>query len=202
MKNIAALFASTRPLGKFGAIVADPGTKFDVRSRKGITSRSAETKYTTLTDEELMQLPVGDLAMRDCHLFYWDTSARLVAGRHIPIMKAWGFTPSAMAFVWVKTNKNADPRWLNVARSFPIGTGYTTRKNAEFCILGRRGSPQRWSKSVRELLIAARREHSRKPEEFYERVMSYCEGPYVDLFSRTSRVGWSTWGDEAGRWAA
>jgi N6-adenosine-specific RNA methylase IME4 len=63
--------------------------------------------------------------------------------------------------------------------------------------LARRGSPKRRSAKVRELIVSPRREHSRKPDEIHERIERYCAGPYVELFARSSRKGWKTWGAEA-----
>jgi len=184
----------------YGVIVTDCGTPFDAYSAKGETSRSPQKKYTTMPDDELAALPVGDLAARDCFLFYWDTTARVVAGRHLPIIKAWGFKPTALAFTWLKLIPSAsDAIWL--PRDLNFGPGFTTRKNTELCILGRRGSPKRLSKSVFEIIISARREHSRKPEEFYSRVMQYAAGPYLELFSRTARRGWDCSGDQLGYFA-
>ena len=54
----------------------------------------------------------------------------------------------------------------------------------------------RIAKNVRELILAPRREHSRKPDEFYSRVEAYCAGPYLELFAREQRSGWSSWGNE------
>ncbi|MFA5951514.1 MAG: MT-A70 family methyltransferase [Hyphomicrobium sp.] len=185
---------------KYGAIAADPGTPFDAYSAKGETSRSPQKKYTTKSDEEIAAMPVHLLAARDCFLFYWDTTARIAVGRHIPIMKAWGFKPTAFAFTWFKLNlrEPATPFFLP-RHSMNFGPGLTTRKNTEVCILGRRGSPRRMSKSIREEIFAPRREHSRKPEEFYDRVKLYAAGPYAELFSRTNRPGWDVWGDQAGK---
>ena len=73
-----------------------------------------------------------------------------------------------------------------------------TRKNVEISWLGRRGKPKRLSTSLRELIIAPRREHSRKPDEQYQRIEQFCAGPYVELFARTRRAGWHQWGDELG----
>jgi N6-adenosine-specific RNA methylase IME4 len=81
--------------------------------------------------------------------------------------------------------------------SFHMGQGYTTRKNAEDVLLFRRGKPERISKSVHEIIIAPRRDHSRKPEEFYERAEKYCPGPRLEMFTRFTRPGWSAWGNEA-----
>ena len=77
-----------------------------------------------------------------------------------------------------------------------MGNGYGTRQNSEICWLGRRGSPRRKAKDVRELIIAQRREHSRKPDEQYERIEALCAGPYVELFARQRRPGWTAWGDQ------
>lgn len=191
------------PRNHFGVIAADPGTRFNAYSAKGETARTPQKKYTTLPDNEIAALPIAGLAKRDAHLFYWDTTARIVAGRHIPIMRAWGFEPTALAFGWVKTRLYENPElFLSAATSFHVGMGFTTRKNMELCVLGRRGSPKRLRKDVRELIIAPRREHSRKPEEFYERVQQYADGPYLELFARQERAGWIVWGDETSKFDA
>jgi len=80
-----------------------------------------------------------------------------------------------------------------------MGNGYGTRHNAEDCWLGRRGKPQRKSKGVRELIVAPVREHSRKPDEVYQRIEALCAGPYVELFARQQWPGWICVGDEIGK---
>jgi N6-adenosine-specific RNA methylase IME4 len=188
------------PLHHFGVIATDCGTKFETYSPKGETSRSPQKKYTTLTDAELMQLPVGDYAGKDCFLFYWDTTARVAAGRHIPIITAWGFKPTAVAFTWFKLRK-CEPAvpFFMPRQSMHFGAGLTTRKNTELCILARRGKPKRLSFGIREEIFAPVREHSRKPDEFFERAERYAAGPYLELFSRSDREGWITAGDEKGK---
>lgn len=189
-------------LGHFGVIATDCGTRFEAFSAKGETSRTPQKKYTTLRDNEIAALPVGDYAARDCFLFYWDTTARIAVGRHIPIIKAWGFEPTAFAFTWFKLNKNEPQTPFFLPRqSMKMGPGLTTRKNTEVCILAHRGSPKRLSASVREEIFAPVREHSRKPDEFFDRVEQYAAGPYLELFSRSDRAGWTTRGDQAGTFA-
>jgi N6-adenosine-specific RNA methylase IME4 len=80
-----------------------------------------------------------------------------------------------------------------------MGGGYGTRKNVEVCWLGRRGSPQRKSKGVRELIIAPRREHSRKPDEVDSRIEALCDGPYLEMYARQRWPGWTCIGDEVGK---
>lgn len=186
------------PLAHFGAIATDCGTRFDAYSAKGETARSPQKKYSTMADDDLAALPVGDYAAKNSFLFYWDTSARVAVGKHIPIIKRWGFKPTAVAFTWFKLNKNepATPFFLP-RHSMKMGSGLTTRKNTEICILAHRGSPKRLSASVREEIFEPVREHSRKPDQFFERVQQYCAGPYLELFARCSRAGWTTRGDQA-----
>ena len=69
-------------------------------------------------------------------------------------------------------------------------------------MLGTRGRPVRLSRSVRQLVLAPRREHSRKPDEVYERIEQLVGGPYLEMYSRTAREGWTAWGDQTGRWVA
>ena len=75
-------------------------------------------------------------------------------------------------------------------RDFFTGMGFWTRANPELCLLATRGKPQRRATDVAKLLIAARREHSRKPDETYGRIERLVEGPYLELFARATRPGW------------
>lgn len=138
-------------------------------------------------------MPVGDLARADCHLFLWATGPCLPHA--LQVMTAWGFRYSALGFVWVKLNKRAPVLFWD-SPSFFMGMGHTTRQNAELVLLGRRGSPKRKSKAVRQLLVAPRGVHSEKPEELQNRIEAYADGPYCELFARRVRPGWDCWGDE------
>lgn len=131
-------------------------------------------------------------------LFHWITGALLVRGEHIPVMRAMGFEPTAMGFVWIKLNANASPQFFTIRDIFS-GGGFTTRKNAEFCIIGKRGRSLRLDAGINEVIVAPRREHSRKPDEVFRRIERYCDGPRVDLFGRQSRPGWTVVGNESGK---
>lgn len=134
---------------------------------------------------------------KDAALFFWITGPHLVLGNHIPIMKAMGFKPTAMAFVWVKLNKKAGKLFFTLD-DLKVGHGFTTRSNAEFCILGKRGRSLRIAKDVKEPIIDNLREHSRKPDEFRDRVDRYV-GPdrrVVELFGRSGHPKWDSMGLE------
>jgi N6-adenosine-specific RNA methylase IME4 len=144
----------------------------------------------------LATLPVRDIAARDAFLFFWTTGPFLAIGAHTEVMRAWGFEPTALAFVGVKLNPRAPSLFFRRARPL-FRAGPHERENAEFVILGRRGKPKRLAADVHEIVIAPRRESGRKPDEIYRRVERYCVGPRLDLFARASRDGWTAYGDEA-----
>lgn len=196
------------PLEKtFDCIVADPPWTHKTYSDKG-KERSAERHYPCMTRQEIIDLPVKSMTKANCHLFLWITGPQLVIGAHLPIMTAWGFTPSSMAFVWVKPLDRLVSGHLILPPvadvDFSMGLGHTTRQNAEFCLLGRRGDPRRDRKDIRQIIVAQRREHSRKPEEFHRKVRDYV-GPdkaVLELFAREERPQdkkWSVWGNEVGK---
>ena len=145
--------------GYYRAISADPPWSYECFSEKG-KGRSADQHYVTMRSPEIEQFPVGELAARDAHLFLWITGPCLAKGMHLPVMQAWGFTPSALAFVWIKPKRGpfANGRPFLDETLFAMGMGHTTRANAEYVVLGRRGSPRRLRKDVRQLIVEPKRE--------------------------------------------
>jgi N6-adenosine-specific RNA methylase IME4 len=77
-----------------------------------------------------------------------------------------------------------------------MGMGYWTRANTEPCLLATRGKPKRLDAGVRQGIIAPRQEHSRKPDEIHDRIERLVAGPYLELFARRPRAGWTVWGNE------
>lgn len=177
-------------------VLADPPWDHQMRSAKGITSRHASAHYPVMKLADIKAMPVNDILARDCHLFLWTTWPHLEQA--LEVMKAWGFKYSSDFLIWVKLNPTkTDLMWFGET-DFHVGTGYTSRKNTEVCLLGRRGSPKRLSRGTRELLISSRRQHSRKPDSTYGRIEGYCPGPRLELFSRENRPGWTAWGRDVG----
>ena len=72
--------------------------------------------------------------------------------------------------------------------------GYWTRASSEVCLLGTRGKPKRLNADVRQGIIAPVRQHSRKPDGIHERIERLVAGPYLELFARQQREGWTAWG--------
>ena len=193
---------SNYPSDHYAVIAADPAWTFVTRSQKG-KGRSAEQHYGCLSIGEIKSLPVSDLAARDCVLFLWVTDPHLKIG--LEVMDAWGFTYKTVGFTWAKLQASmamvpCETPWSE--RSFFTGMGYWSRSNPEMCLLGTRGSPKRVNRDVPQLIIAPRREHSRKPDEAYDRMRRLVCGSAIELFARTTRPGWDSWGDDVERFAA
>ena len=181
-------------------VAADPPWFF--RTRTGFVSdRDPRQHYDVMTIEKIKALPVRDLVAPDAHLFLWCTGPCLEQA--FDVMRAWGFRYSGMGFVWIKLKRSHNAKQLQFLRSaeadLHTGLGFTTRKNAEFCLLGRRGNAKRIAKDVREVIMSPLREHSRKPDEAYERMERYAAGPRLELFARQSRPGWDSWGNQVTR---
>ena len=161
-------------------------------------ARSADRHYVTMAADAIEQLPVSEVAACHAHLFLWITGpswceeciSRLCArgASSPPQSHSSGSSPTRKAF--------ANGGFFLDETLFAKGMGHTTRQNAEYVVLGRRGKPRRLRKDVHQLIIQPRREHSRKPDELYARVERYCTGPYLELFARQRRPGWDCWGNE------
>jgi N6-adenosine-specific RNA methylase IME4 len=176
------------PKHHFATMLVDAPYHFGTYSKKG-QGRSPSQHYSDMTIDELAKLPVADLAAPDCWLFNWIPDPHIEAG--LALMKAWGFSISGKAHTWAKQNPSGT--------GWHFGMGFTTRKNTESCWLGRRGKPKILAHDVRELIIAPRREHSRKPDEIYGGIERMCAGPYLEMFARQQWPGWSAWGDQVDR---
>jgi N6-adenosine-specific RNA methylase IME4 len=164
----------------------DPPWAFNTWSGKQMTPhRTANDHYTTMKMPDLMALPIPDLAAKDCALFVWTVDSHVDVT--IDLIRHWGFTFKTRAFDWIKTAQNGQPR---------MGMGYWTRKASEECFLATRGKVKRMDKGVRQVIMAPRREHSRKPDEIYERIEALVGGPYLEMFARQRRQGWDAWGNE------
>jgi N6-adenosine-specific RNA methylase IME4 len=180
-------FAGLRPAGGFGLIMADPPWLFSTRSPKGVTAKGAGGQYRCASQAWICDLPVRDLAAKDCVLWLWATNPMLPEA--FEVMAAWGFQFKTAGH-WAKTTRHGKQAF---------GTGYILRCAGEPFLIGTRGAP-RTSRSVRSVIMGPVRQHSRKPEEAYAAAEALMpDVQRLELFSRASRAGWSVWGNEAGK---
>lgn len=183
--------------GHFGAILADPPWHWAPWAMPAPDSpsyvRHACAHYETMPLDQIKAMPVKDFAAKDCALFLWFVWPMLPHA--LEVIDAWGFTFKTCAFCWTK----ADARQVDMFEPdtpVVIGPGYWTRSNTEACLLATTGRPKRQANDVRQAIIAPRRQHSRKPDEIAGRIERLVRGPYLELFARTRRAGWTAWGNE------
>jgi N6-adenosine-specific RNA methylase IME4 len=188
------------PRGHFAAILADPPWGFNLwwggRTNKtpvGVPSRATLPHYKTIREPELSALPVESLAAGDCVLFLW--TCWPVLEWSIRNLAAWGFQYKTCGFCWVKAHAGQIDMFRDDIEPH-MTLGYWTRSNSEVCLLATRGNPKRRDAGVKQAIIEPRREHSRKPDCVHERIERLVGGPYLELFARQSRPGWTTWGNE------
>lgn len=175
--------------GAYSLIMADPPWRFELYSVEG-EEKSAQGQYATMGLDEIAALPVADLARAAAVLWLWATAPMLP--QQLAVMAAWGFTFKTSG-VWVKRTKHG---------KVGFGTGYVLRNAHEPFLIGTRGAP-RTSRSVRSVIEAGLREHSRKPEEAFAAAEQLMPGQRrCELFSRARRACWDTWGHEAGKFDA
>jgi len=148
--------------------------------------------------EEIYALPVQSLAAANCVLFIWVTWPMLAHG--LETIEAWGFKYKTCAFAWMKAN-GAQIDLFQDDISADMLTGYWTRANSEVCLLATKGQPKRLNADVRQGIIEPRREHSRKPDCIATRIERLVAGPYIELFARTQRHNWDSWGNQVNRFA-
>lgn len=174
---------------RFGTVLADPPWQFQNRTGKIAPENRRLTRYSTLSLEEIMELPVAQIVKPMAHLYLWCPNALLPEG--IAVMGAWGFAYKSN-LVWHKVRKDGG--------SDGRGVGFYFRNVTELVLFGVRGKNARTlapGRSQVNLLAARKREHSRKPDELYE-VMEACSpSPHIELFARGVRKNWITWGNEA-----
>jgi N6-adenosine-specific RNA methylase IME4 len=173
---------------RFRTILADPPWRFANRTGKVAPEHRRLRRYRTLSLQEIRALPVAGLAAERCHLYLWVPNALLPEG--LDVLRAWGFSYKTN-LVWYKIRKDGGPDGR--------GVGFYFRNVTELLLFGVRGKNARTLPPGRRqvnLLTAAKRDHSRKPEGFQELIERCSPGPYLELFARERREGWSQWGDE------
>lgn len=184
-RDLAATLAGRR----FGTVLADPPWRFANRTGKVAPEHRRLSRYGTLTLAEISALPVADHLGETAHLYLWVPNALLPEG--LAVLAAWGFAYKSN-IVWHKVRRDGG--------SDGRGVGFYFRNVTELLLFGTRGRAARTLAPGRRqvnLLASRKREHSRKPDEQYSLIESCSSGPYLELFGRGLRPGWTVWGNQA-----
>ena len=173
----------------FKTILADPPWQFQNRTGKMAPEHKRLNRYPTMRLEEIKALPVNEVAQENSHLYLWVPNALLPEG--LEVMKAWGFQYKTN-IIWEKVRKDGGPDGR--------GVGFYFRNVTEMLLFGVRGANIRTLSPARtqvNLIRSQKREHSRKPDEMIKLIEACSPGPYLELFARGERDGWTLWGNQA-----
>ncbi len=174
---------------RYKTILADPPWQFQNRTGKVAPEHKRLNRYGTMKLDEIAGLPVSDICEETAHLYLWVPNALLPEG--IDILKAWGFSYKSN-IIWHKVRKDGGPDGR--------GVGFYFRNTTEMILFGVRGKNARTlapGRSQVNIIRSMKREHSRKPDEQYAIIEACSPGPYLELFGRGPREGWTTWGNQA-----
>ena len=189
MTDAATDFVQAVQGQRFSTILADPPWRFQNRTGKMAPEHRRLSRYGTMELDEIMALPVATAAADPAHLYLWVPNALLPDG--LAVMKAWGFDYKSN-LVWHKVRKDGG--------SDGRGVGFYFRNVTELCLFGVRGKNARTLAPGRRqvnLVGTRKREHSRKPDEFYDVIEACSPGARLELFARGARPGWTAWGNQA-----
>ena len=182
-------FAQALSGRRFSTVLADPPWRFLNRTGKMAPEHRRLSRYATMTTNAICGLPVADAVTSTAHLYLWVPNALLPDG--LAVMNAWGFEYKSN-IVWHKLRKDGG--------SDGRGVGFYFRNVTELLLFGIRGKNARTLAPGRRqvnYLGTRKREHSRKPDEQYELIESCSPGPFLELFARGARKGWTYWGNQA-----
>lgn len=171
----------------FGTILADPPWRFTNRTGKVAPEHRRLSRYDTLAWKEIAALAVPDVVAARAHCYLWVPNALLAEG--LAVLENWGFQYKTM-LVWAKRRKDGGPDGR--------GVGFYFRNVTEPVLFGVRGQLRTFAPGRRQvnLVETRKREHSRKPDELYPIIEACSPGPYLELFARYPRAGWTAWGNE------
>lgn len=166
---------------KYKTILCDPPWK---ETGGGKIKRGADKHYQVLSYEQILVLMkewLDDSVEDDAHLYLWVTNTHLPNG--LKLMHDLNFK-YITNIAWFKDR---------------IGLGRYFRGMHELCLFGTRGNGWKvrtTSNSIRGSILEKKREHSRKPESFYNMIENRSHGPYLELFARQTRDNWDVKGDQ------
>ena len=191
--SAAADLLQTAGEQRFSTVLADPPWQFQNRTGKVAPEHRRLNRYGTMLLDDIKALPVAQISATTAHLYLWVPNALLPEG--LAVLAAWGFQYKSN-IVWHKIRKDGGPDGR--------GVGFYFRNVTELVLFGVRGKNARTLAPGRRqvnFLKTQKREHSRKPDEFYDLVEACSPGPLIELFARGARPGWTGWGDQAEHYA-
>ena len=173
---------------RFSTVMADPPWQFQNRTGKVAPEHKRLCRYPTLPLASICEIPVAQCVNDRAHLYLWVPNAMLVEG--LQVLNAWGFEYKAN-IVWHKIRKDGGPDGR--------GVGFYFRNTTELILFGVRGHMRTLQpgRSQVNIIKSMKREHSRKPDEQYDLIQRCSPGPYLEIFGRGKREGWTVFGNQS-----
>ena len=165
---------------KWRTIVVDPPWHVGRGPEWSSNGASRKLVYPTMEMAEIEELPLGDWAEKDAHLYVWLINAYIEDA--YALVRGWGFKPSTL-LTWCKPSNG-------------IGLGGTFSLTTEYVLFARRGKLKALQRFDTTWWQWPRSRHSEKPQAFYDLVETMSPGPYIDVFARKQRMGWDVAGNE------
>ncbi len=154
---------------RYGVVYADPPWRFANRTGKMAPEHKRLSRYSTMSLQDILGLPVSQVVADTAHLYLWVPNALLAEG--LAVMKRWGFIYKTN-IVWYKIRKDGGPDGR--------GVGFYFRNVTEVLLFGVCGPNARTlqpGRSQPNIVSTRKREHSRKPAEVYDIIQSCSPGP-------------------------
>lgn len=213
-------------LRAFSVITADPAWLFDDKlpgANRGANKNYREQHVDDIADRRHFSFEWPQLA-EDCILFLWRVSSQVEEAYRVA--RAWGFEPKSEVVwnkrtkhgkKWMgmgRTGRQSHETCIVATRGRSANVVHDKGVRSTFSakvpvyeadhpkvgtpLLDRHGNERFNKKTGKRLVIKAGDYiHSAKPEEFYAKVVErMCRGPYVELFARRTRPGWTTLGNQ------
>lgn len=168
----------------YNLILIDPPWRYERTAHKCGT----DTRYETMTNEQLAALPISGLAAEDAAIVVWTTYHMIESVSQLFV--AWGFEIKTVFTDWIKVDRDGDPLY---------GQSSYTKPCSEFALLGVRGSLHVKSTPsvVNSVLFSRPRGHSRKPPVVRDMIVQlFGDLPRIELFARDCPPDWDVWGNQ------
>jgi len=188
MAKTVELLGRKLPRNKFRTVLADPPWRFHNRTGKVAPEHRRLHRYQTMSWQEIYDLweKVQDVTVCPGHLYLWTPNTLLEQA--LGVMAAWGFD-YVTNLIWYKVRRDGGPDGR--------GVGFYFRNVTEMLLFGTSGKLRTLAPGRRQVnLLPVRKDmHSYKPEQFYDLIERCSPGPYLELFARLPREGWTQVGD-------
>jgi N6-adenosine-specific RNA methylase IME4 len=167
------------PDARYRTVVIDPPWPVQKIIRQVRPKQVAKLDYDRMSLDAIKYFLGGKLIDHTgCHVYLWTTH------RFLPtcfeLFREWGVSYECL-LTWIKN----------------VGfTPYSWMYSTEHALFGRVGNLEVRQKGVRLEFQGNVREHSRKPEEFYDLVRTMSPEPRIEIFSREKHEGFDQYGLE------